>query len=87
MDVIRYRTEDGTFTALRVSTGRKYTQLIMMDSSGIRIKRVPNSDEKYMKVIDYPIEKAKAHFRDATKRFNNGHVNNNLREAIDYGKA
>ena len=88
MDVIRYHTTEGVTSALRVKRGSKYTQIIVMNSTGIRLHRVPNAEEKYMTPLpDYPIEKAKAHFRSAVKRFNKGHtLGNNLKDAIDYDK-
>jgi len=83
MQVVKYRTEDGVFTAIRVKTGPKYTQVITMDSSGIRIRRVPKSEEKYMTDIDYPPKRAQKKFRSAVRRFNQGPVSNNLKEALE----
>lgn len=80
--VVKYRTEDGVFTAIRVRTGRRYTQIILMDSSGMRIRRVPKSEEQFMAEIDYPLERAKSKFLDAAKRFNEGPLPNNLIEAL-----
>ena len=80
--VVRYRTEDGVFTAIIVKVGPKYAQMIMMDSSGIRIKRVPKTDQRHMKAIDYDLERAKSLFRDAVLRYNNGHISNSLTEAL-----
>jgi len=87
MDVVRYHTTECVTSALRVKQGSKYTQIIVMDSTGIRLRRVANSEAKFMTPIpDYPIERAKSHFRRAVERFNNGHVGNNLKDAIDYDK-
>ena len=82
MKVVRYRTEDGVFTAIQVRTGRRYTQLILMDSAGMRIRSVPKAEEQYMAEIDYPLERAKKKFLDAAKRFNEGPLPNNLIEAL-----
>ena len=80
--VVKYRTEDGVFTAIRVKTGRRYTQVILMDSSGMRIRRVPKSEEQFMRQIDYPLERAKQKFLDAAKRFSEGPLPSNLLEAL-----
>lgn len=82
MQMVRYKTEDGVTNAILVATGRKYSQVIMMDSTGIRIRRVPKTEEKYMVPTDYPLEEAKRRFRDAVLRFNYGHVSNGLEEAL-----
>jgi len=83
MRLVNYKTEDGIYTALHVKTGRRYAQVVVMDSSGIRIRRVPKDEERFMRELpDYPIEKAKEHFRNAVKKFNNDHVSNALTEAL-----
>lgn len=82
MNVIRYRTQDGSFTGIRVKTGRRYIQVILMDSSGIRVQSVPIAEGHYMKELDYPIKQAKAHFRDAIKRFNPDGCSSQLMEAL-----
>jgi len=68
MQVVRYRTDHGTCCAL-VESGRKWLQVIQMDSSGIRVRKVPCSDERYMTPMDYPLAKAKKRFRLAGRRF------------------
>lgn len=83
MRVVTYRTEDGTYTALHVKTGRRYAQVVIMDSSGIRIRRVPKAEERFMTDLpDYSLEKAKEHFRNAVEKFNHDHVSNALTEAL-----
>ena len=82
MKVVRYKTQDGVFTAILVKTGRRFSQVILMDSAGIRIRKVPKAEERYMTEIGYSIAKAKRKFRDAAKRFNEGPLPNALREAL-----
>jgi len=82
MKVVRYRTEDGVFTVILVKTGRRYTQIIMMNSAGMRIQRVPKSEARFMTEIDYPLNKAKKKYLAAARRFNEGPLPNNLREAL-----
>lgn len=82
MQVVKYKTEDGIFTAILVGTGTRYTKVIVMDSSGIRIRSVPKTEEKYMTEIDYPLDRAKSKFLDAARRFNEGSLPTNLIEAL-----
>jgi len=84
--MVRYRTQEesrsGVYSAFLVKQGPKYTQVVFMDSAGIRIKRVKKSEERYMKLMTCDLEKAKKLFRSAVKRYNNGHVSNALKEAL-----
>ena len=69
MKVIVYNTNTGRRMALHVTTGRRWSQVIIMDDSGIRVKRVPLVEERFMKDSDYPLKKAVKHFRHAGKAF------------------
>lgn len=69
MEVQRFHSADGFMTVLLVTVGPKFVSIIPMDSSGIRIVKVPASDQRYMKPMDYPIEKALRHFRHAARNF------------------
>lgn len=80
--MVRYRTVEQVGTAILVKRGPKYSQVIQMDSSGIRLRRVPRDEERYMTILTYPLERAKKLFRDAVKRYNKGHVSNGLKEAL-----
>lgn len=66
--LVDYRTQDGHSTAF-VAEGRKLIAVIAMDSSGIRIRKVPMSEGRYMKPIAYPLRRARNAFLRAGRRF------------------
>jgi len=84
--MVRYRTQEesrsGVYTAILVKVGRKFAQVIMMDSSGIRVRHVKKEEQRHMWPIEYDLEHAKELFRDAVLRYNKGHVTNSLTEAL-----
>jgi len=43
-----YRTDHGVKTVLIGETGRKYFQMLMMDHSGLVVKKVPLSEQRYL---------------------------------------
>jgi len=69
MQVVRYHSDIGNHIVLVAKTGRKFISIIPMDSSGIRVRKVPLSEERYFKELDYPVKKAKKIFRQAAKNF------------------
>lgn len=69
MEVLRYKTHRGTFPALHIKDGRKLMHLILMDSHGIRVTKVPLSEARYMTVLDYRVSRAKRLLRAAGKKF------------------
>lgn len=56
--------------ALFIGRGRKWLQLIPMDSNGIRVRKVPFAEERYLQKLDYPLSRARRHFRSAARLFN-----------------
>ncbi len=68
MEVVRYKTNDGQSTAI-VEAGRKWIRVILMDSGGISVKKVPKTEERFMSPLDYSLNKAKVKFRDSGRRF------------------
>lgn len=76
--VVRYKTKDGAgVVCLRLNdVGRKAPiRLIPMDASGIKVVRLPVSEERYIEPIDYPVRRARARFRQAVRKFNGGFRN------------
>ena len=67
--VIRYRTDEGVFTGLQILEGHKFIHLILMDSAGIRIRKVPVAEGRFIKVLDYPLQRAALVFRKAGGNF------------------
>jgi len=55
--VVRYRTDKGVFTALIGDPGTKYLPVVYIDAP-IRLMKVPQTEERYMTIIDYPPKKA-----------------------------
>lgn len=84
MKVIRYHMEDGVFTGLLVAEGRKFLKVVLMDSAGIKLRKVPLAEQRYMKDLpDYPVQRAQEKFRDAARKFNTETLSQPLREALD----
>jgi len=69
MDVIRYRTDEGVFTGLQVNEGTKYLQIILMDSRGLRIRKVAKTEGRYITPLEYPVKRAVRKFKSAGRRF------------------
>jgi hypothetical protein len=95
MQVVRYATDEGQRIALLVENGTKWLHYILMDSDGIRVHKVRKeyvdkkrgttvNEERYMTVLDYPVERAKRIFRKAAKKFNKGSIS---QETAAYLKA
>jgi len=59
----------GARIALVVKRGRTWIHIILMDSAGIRVRKLRVSEERYMTALDYPVARAKKQFRAAHKRF------------------
>ena len=96
-DVVRYHTEDGVRVALLVERGHKWLHFILMDSDGIRVRKVRKeywdkkrglkiNEEKFMVPLDYPLEKAKRIFRHAAKQFNKGSISKETAEYLKKGE-
>lgn len=50
-EVKSYRTDSGTKTVLVGPAGRKYVPLLMIEGSGLTVKKVPLSEQRY--IADY----------------------------------
>lgn len=59
----------GWSNGLLVKRGRTMLHLILMDSSGLKVAKVPLVEERNMEKTDYPVAKAKKRFRAAFKIF------------------
>lgn len=92
-EVVRYHTDEGFFTALLIKRGPKWLSMIIMDSAGIRIRKIRKTyhdakrhrtfnEEDYIKPLDYPVEKAKAIFLRAAYKFNTGAVSQEVLAAL-----
>ena len=74
IEPVRYRTDEGVYVALLVLRGTKYLHLIPMDSGGIKIIKVPLTEERYMKLLTkgantYPLKRARKLFKRAGEVF------------------
>ena len=78
MEIVRYRTDEGVFTALLVSEGRKFAKVIIMDSQSIRIRKVSKGEVRWMDKLDYPLNLAVYRFRQAYFKFNPGTASQEL---------
>lgn len=59
----------GWHNGLLVKRGRTMLHLILMDSAGLRVSKVPLVEERNMEKTDYSVAKAKKRFRVAFKIF------------------
>lgn len=66
--LVRYRSDEGVVIAF-VKPGRKLLSMVAMDAAGLRVRKVPLSDERYISPLDYPVAKARRRFLAAGKRF------------------
>jgi len=72
MDVVIYKTTDGTKVAL-VEPGRKLMKVLLMDGK-LRVRKIPMAESRYMtpakrKGEPYPVRRAVARFRGYGKAF------------------
>lgn len=67
-DIIRVHEDEGVRTALVVTVGPKWATLIWPDSAGIKLRKLRVADVRYT-VLDYPLAKAKRHFRRMCRNF------------------
>lgn len=65
-EVVLYKTTLGARTAI-VSEGRKKLSAVVLDIP-VRVLRLPKSERRYMRPLDYPLAKAKKHYRAAGRR-------------------
>lgn len=65
--MIQVHEDTGIYVALVAIVGRKWVQLIRADAAGIKLTRRPKSDARYWVEIDYPVARAKRHFRKMGK--------------------
>ena len=63
-----YHTSEGVRVAF-VAEGRTKLTVIHMDAGGIKARRIPKSESRYMADLDYPRRKAVRKFLSAGKRF------------------
>lgn len=70
MIVVRYHTADSVeHAALLLAEGRKYLQVMTLDSSGIRIRKVLKGEAEHMQYVPRNVAKVAKHYRAAGKRF------------------
>ena len=66
--LVRYRSEMGVVLAF-VKPGRKLLSIVPMDSGGIKVRKAPLREERYLSDVEYPVGKAKRRFLAAGRRF------------------
>ena len=62
VNVVKYHSHQGVIHALAFR-GRKRMHLVHLNSAPISPTTVPLSEERYMRVTDYPVTKAFKHLR------------------------
>jgi hypothetical protein len=75
--VVRYRFDDGVFTALLVNRGRKYLTLVPMTAygdTGMKTVKVPVTEERKLVPVYfhdrlYPVGRAVRAFKKAYRKF------------------
>jgi hypothetical protein len=76
MDLMRFKAQDdkhdraGTYVVLVTKYGPKWIHLMYLDSSGLKIEKVPSKDHRWMTPMEnYPLKRAVNHFKRAAKKF------------------
>lgn len=71
MKTVQYTNSSGaTVTGVRGDFGRKFLPVILMDSAGIKVTKLPKSEWRYVHDLDlYPIGRALQKFRLAGRKF------------------
>ena len=67
MKLVNYNTKYGTVAALVGKKGRKFFHVLLLGFP-VRVRRVPLSEAKYMKDVDYSLRKAVKVYRMAGER-------------------
>lgn len=70
MRVVQYKTDEATRTALVVSEVGEEIRLLFADKTHLTV--VPLTEGRFMKDLDYPLEKAKKKFRNYMRGLNGG---------------
>ena len=89
VELMRFKAQDdklgraGTYHVLLVRRGRKWLHVIFLDSSGLKLTKVPAGDAKWLTPMDtYPLKRAIGIYKRAAKKFGATHgVKVILREA------
>lgn len=73
MEPAKYHTSDGYRAILITQRGRKLMQFLVIEASGVTLRKVPLTEERHMapltrKGAPYPAKRALAKFRKAAKR-------------------
>ena len=66
--IISIHEDEGVRAALVVTVGPKWVTLLWADSAGMKLRKLKNGRIRY-KTLDYPLAKAKRHFRRMCKTF------------------
>ena len=66
--LVAYRTDEGTRTALVVTEGTKYLHVVTMDPYPLRVRKVPISEGKYMRVMPHSIKRTLRVYRRLASR-------------------
>jgi hypothetical protein len=77
ISVVRYRSDEGVFTALLVNRGRKHLSLVPMTAygdTGMRVVKLPLCEERKLAQVyyhdrEYPVNRALRLFRKAYRKF------------------
>lgn len=67
--IIQIHEDEGIRTSLVVGVGPKFVAVIWADSSGIKIRKLPNDRTLKYKELDYPANRAKVMLRRMGKNF------------------
>jgi hypothetical protein len=64
MQVIRYHSNEGVRSGILTKVGHKWIYVLLMDMP-MKVKRLPKGELRYIKELDYPLEKAQDKFRNS----------------------
>lgn len=82
--VIDYHTDRGHKPCLLVKMGTKYIHIVVNEDTGLKLKKLPKSELKYMKDIEYPWGKAWNKYRHMAQLQGLKTLSKELRQALGW---
>lgn len=82
MKVIDYHRDTGHKPGLLVETGRQYLHILLNEDTGLIVRKVPLSEQRYIRELDYPLRRALARFRKIARKQGLRNLSKRVRQAL-----
>tara|TARA_X000001382_G_scaffold16372_1_gene10328 strand:- start:8142 stop:8405 length:264 start_codon:yes stop_codon:yes gene_type:complete len=83
MKVVKYHGDEGVRTGILTKVGRKWAYILLMDMP-MRVKRIPKTELKYVKEIDYNLKRAQYVFKNSICFKSTAEPSKAVLEALNY---